>query len=1087
MQKGNLAFEARRQSLQRSACIPKYPFIVTKINAAPYLVKKSKRRQPHSHDLRSVKAPSCFKAKTMSTSLANPTELASQKSSSPLVPFILCEELPRETPPYCRGIPFSQAQLEMESETTKANDLTSSTPCNTLGHRYQVLSNHHHHQQQQEQRYAPRVRQQQQQQLVTVRPYRGHASSFGTISGVTPDKHLRPQPQSSTAFAALEYDFPADEVDCNHQSLIAEERKKKKNDDRRFDNSPPSLSMASASSRCSTSSSGQPKIVRSLHEGGTRDIPPPSPISRIFSDRATNNSSTNSSSSSISSNSCIPTTNSNNNDTTIRRHSPSEAIVGSHRESMAPPLRQDYGMERIKSYNRYDWSYEADEEEAKEQLDEATGNMKTITIDRNFCDSDSRNAISVSNSILLEETLESVSQQADHTDTSSNTNSSGGSISRLATRDTTQTNRPSASAVLPSPRHQEITTTSRSPTSVVPSLVPSPIPVLRSMELDTIVTVFSKSDNEALTDASTKNPLEYRHSSCLLQYASAELVRHLVVLANTDRGIPQTACLEKQAPPLFTLPVTARNPHDWSLLQPFLEPHAVRPAVVTVANLPMLLPWFYSLRLNVLLEACDKQLQQHVVLTDISHSDANAGVTTSSLDWNDVTILQNTLLLAQISVAAGLETTGQSALAAAAIWMQRSPNTWLLFTPTKERKDKENDGNVFLLETTSNLLQKCLLPPRENGQTYKSSHQQNGPEKLEEMNWDFIFEPSSAALLFIASLAYIPKDYLAAHRLNDSNDVGRLLSNPLFCYLLRAGIVSQQQNHHSRRCPTNEDDSFLSYSTTSLQPTQHVSKSLVLLDSLLRESIEVGEEDDDEEGDLFKQEASPLGIVADVHLNMSLLESNRVTPPYSSAPLTSCDVTASAPNTFQNVAEELQAGWNSLWITLAIGHQNKQHSSNETTTSIMKSLVTQGSSLPQKALKRGAANSSNISNSPQNDKSSYVKQLDVATSMLSEQLSMPLALAEWLHLVWVNLCDPPVFGRTTMLCRPRTETNMKQVLDAKPTDAVVPKVTDSHYEPYGDVEGRMVPVASVAVDCSSRSVASTSGLSQHAYHRTFAC
>ncbi len=83
---------------------------------------------------------------------------------------------------------------------------------------------------------------------------------------------------------------------------------------------------------------------------------------------------------------------------------------------------------------------------------------------------------------------------------------------------------------------------------------------------------------------------DFRHSRAILCYASKVLADHLA--ARDELHIPH------------------KSPSEWSELQAFLQPRSVQAASITFRNLPALLPWFDQLELTVLLRECDTSMSK---------------------------------------------------------------------------------------------------------------------------------------------------------------------------------------------------------------------------------------------------------------------------------------------------------------------------------------------------------------------------------------------------------------------------------------------------------------------------------------------
>ena len=265
------------------------------------------------------------------------------------------------------------------------------------------------------------------------------------------------------------------------------------------------------------------------------------------------------------------------------------------------------------------------------------------------------------------------------------------------------------------------------------------------------------------------------HSSLILSYASTVLAEHLehcceVVQPNQPDG-------------RFVLDIPHKPASDWECLQAFLEPHAVQQAVITWDNLPVLLPWFLELQLTVLLRECDVRLRQHVV----RHHSPTTTTATFAASQQD---MSNLLMLGKIAVQANLAETAEAAFTSAAAWLQQRPDLWV------QPKNGGGGASVDLLEQMAQLLLQCLRPETGTAATTSSTDQDDSDSAEEKKSEPPAsssrpppFEPPASAKLFVAAIAYLPADCLHALMQAKTNPIQELLSNALFPYLAREGIL----------------------------------------------------------------------------------------------------------------------------------------------------------------------------------------------------------------------------------------------------------------------------------------------------------
>ena len=216
-----------------------------------------------------------------------------------------------------------------------------------------------------------------------------------------------------------------------------------------------------------------------------------------------------------------------------------------------------------------------------------------------------------------------------------------------------------------------------------------------------------------------KGRAEFWHSSHILRYASPVLA---AMLTTDDHAINAS---------YFTLALPHKRPHEYKVLRPFLEPHAVTACTVTAELLPVLLPWFQELQLTVLLRDCD------CILASMVWSTSKQSVATD---------LQDCLLAVQIAVQAG-DSLPQTFSAATAVL-----SSYLTVRP-----------DLILDTKASHRLDSALQVCRELANIVGHS-------------------PSARDVLWPALCMYLPTD------LPVYEDKAALTVNPLFGYLLRQGL-----------------------------------------------------------------------------------------------------------------------------------------------------------------------------------------------------------------------------------------------------------------------------------------------------------
>ena len=218
-----------------------------------------------------------------------------------------------------------------------------------------------------------------------------------------------------------------------------------------------------------------------------------------------------------------------------------------------------------------------------------------------------------------------------------------------------------------------------------------------------------------------KNNVIELHSSHILAYSSPVLAEKM---HREERGRN------------YTLDIPNGSIKEWRVVKPFLQPHSVQQAVVTTRNIPILLPWFHELKLDILLKECD------LLLSTLTMPLENP----TKHDWNDI------VLLAHICSLAELPQTWKTSL--------DTLQTYLAHYPQVLCTEKTN------LDIFMNLMRECSEAR------------------------DFLWSTLNA---------YLPADmFLLNENLEeDDHDVAAtLVTNSLFPYLLRERLhqhVSSQQ------------------------------------------------------------------------------------------------------------------------------------------------------------------------------------------------------------------------------------------------------------------------------------------------------
>lgn len=117
-------------------------------------------------------------------------------------------------------------------------------------------------------------------------------------------------------------------------------------------------------------------------------------------------------------------------------------------------------------------------------------------------------------------------------------------------------------------------------------------------------TSYFSGDDDVLVRVGNK---EFRHSRAILSYASKVLAKYVDKQDGSDE-----------------LHIPHKLPSEWQELQAFLQPRSVQAASITPSNLPALLPWFEQLELTVLVRECDSLLSSLRFATAIPDDADNA-------------------------------------------------------------------------------------------------------------------------------------------------------------------------------------------------------------------------------------------------------------------------------------------------------------------------------------------------------------------------------------------------------------------------------------------------------------------------------
>jgi hypothetical protein len=441
--------------------------------------------------------------------------------------------------------------------------------------------------------------------------------------------------------------------------------------------------------------------------------------------------------------------------------------------------------------------------------------------------------------------------------------------------------------------------------------------------------------------------LEFRHSSLILQYASAELAKHFVECIHDDDG---AATVVRDDMIQFILNVQVNNANDWRALQPFLEPHAVQPAVVTTTNLPVLLPWFQQLSLKVLLQECDVKLLYHLAMPPISLLYRH-----TEFVLDEYVTVSNTLLLGQIAIKAGLESSSKKAFIVASAWLTHFPEVWL---------HHSNDSTALLIQALS-LIAQCLIPDDDDDDddddSLDSSHDQlTGCESTVATSWESRFHPPEAGHLFASTITCLPKDCVEQQQLHSRRNIYSFVKNPLTPYLIREGIQKRRKQQ-----PSISD---IDYEVDNLRNIDGDSPTVPDLQLIQNAS-----------SDVYTESIADTETITTGNLSSKLSGSHMLQKDVESQD------TLNNPS-FLQVAEEIHAGWNSLWMKIAEA---------AAVTDVVRDFETDSSMHQQNY------NTSDLSMSCTMSDQQKERQL----------LQTPHELSKWLNLVWDKICNPPLFGR----------------------------------------------------------------------------
>jgi hypothetical protein len=651
---------------------------------------------------------------------------------------------------------------------------------------------------------------------------------------------------------------------------------------------------------------------------------------------------------------------------------------------LAPPTQQsqrptlptgasDFGNNALSRYNHYDWSYTEESTITASMPPSAVQQRKQSLV---TCNRSNNYVITMNGcdvSTLATATISNTSMDTTNTFTT--------------TPDTSFDTTISTGPVVVTPTLPEMTTVSKAKKKV--TIIDSEprgkgrflatTPALRSpLEHDTLVIVEDGA-----------KALKFRHTSLILQYASVELANYVVEYDyensddESDQDTGHATLKENNNTIQYILHVSAQDANDWRSLQPFLEPHAVQPAVVTPNNLPVLLPWFKQLKLNVLLQECDMQLLHHLATPPPSPTTLDQfqrrSVCDEDGDSDDYLTLWNALRLGEIAVKAGLERTAKQAFIVAATWLKQFPSVWL-------QQQVQHYQSTTLLVMALNLLVQCSLEFNTNESDEESQDLDISFESSDSTtgNWESMFQPPEASCLFAAMITYLPNDCVDQQRIYNRKNVRQLLMNPLCPFLIREGIrkkedqiIKEFQIYHE-----NDDDN-----------DRHMLSELHLIPAAFSdENVEMIADNET----VITENLSPTLLERRrQRQRQQQLNSNRSTETRAN----------SASSSLLQVAEELHAGWNSIWMKLAVV---------------------------------AAPTDANVETQTQERENSNCSIYQALSHTQSDQqfemlsLQSPKELSEWLHVVWGKLCHPPTFGARHGNSSKKQKDTKKRGLDKPP-------------------------------------------------------
>ena len=626
----------------------------------------------------------------------------------------------------------------------------------------------------------------------------------------------------------------------------------------------------------------------------------------------------------------------------------------SHQRPPLPTVTIASDENTVSRYNHYDWSYTEENSTATLSVPSSTAEQRrrshtirgTAYTDQkqygcalaDCCDDSTLETTAISNTSM--DVTNSITTTPD---TSFETTTSSGPVVVTPTQ-------PEMNMMKKNKIKKKVTINDSQPKGKSRSMA-TPSSLRPPLEPDTLVIV--EDDAKAL---------EFRHTSLILQYASVELANYFVECNHDnkkdelDHNTVRATRKGDDSTIQYTLHVKVQDANDWRSLQPFLEPHAVQPAVVTPYNLPVLLPWFQQLKLNVLLQECDMQFLCHLVPPPLSPSvldQFRSSVDGSSecVENVDYVTIWNTIQLGEIAVKAGLERTAKQAFIVAATWFKRFPNIWL------HQQPQSHQSNTLLVRAL-NLMVQCLIDTNANDSVDESQDLDISFESTDSTTWESMFQPPEASFLFAAMISYLPIDCVDEQGVYNLKNVRQLLMNPLCPYLIREGIQKKEATDQV-------DPEYVANGESHHEIDKQVFNELHLVPvASSDENIEMIADNET----ILTENLSPAKVLRHQHLHDNPSNTN-----------SSNNTNAS----LLQVAEELHAGWNSLWMKLAVA---------------------------------ATSPSTNVDNLTQERDNNSNSLYHVLSNTVSDQqgemllLQSPKELSEWLHVVWDKLCHPPIFG-----------------------------------------------------------------------------